>query len=123
MRLGELDEVKNLLVNGLEVDKSNYIGEIYASPSIFSSLGYAIDGEKPGLLVLIQIPETPALQSYLEEEIQVVTGEVIFHQDIPARFISDVWVFLETNGTPEWYKVTLEEGTLVFTPCGEITKW
>ncbi|MBO4675903.1 MAG: hypothetical protein J5601_07475, partial [Elusimicrobiaceae bacterium] len=126
MRLGKLDEVKNLLVNGLELDKTNYSGEIYASLQVSISLWYATIGNE-NLPVLIQIPATETLRSYAPEAFPTEgkhapkafrTGEVcVFRRDIPARFISNIWVFLEVNGEPGWYKVTLEDGELVFTPA------
>ena len=115
MRLGELDEVKNLLVNGLEVDKTNYSGKIYASLQVSVSLWYATTIGKESLPVLIQIPATETLRSYAPEAFR--TGDkCIFRRDIPARFISNIWVFLEVDGEPSWYKVTLEDGELVFIP-------
>lgn len=125
MRLEKLDDVKNLLINGLEAHRTNYHGDIYASlmPSI--ALGHAImAGEN--LSVLVQIPATDKLRSYAPEAFPTddryaakafQTGEVcIFRRDVPASFISNIWVFLEVNGTPGWYKATLENGELIFTP-------
>ena len=131
MRLGKLDDIKNLLINGLEVNKSNYSGEIYASLQISIPLYYATMGSE-NLPVLIQIPATETLRSYAPEAFPTEdryaakafqTGEVcIFRRDIPAHFISNVWVFLEVNGKPDWYKVTLENDELVFVPAwGEMT--
>ena len=131
MRLGKLDDIKNLLINGLEVNKSNYSGEIYASLQISIPLYYATMGSE-NLPVLIQIPATETLRSYAPEAFPTEdryaakafqTGEVcIFRRDIPAHFISNVWVFLEVNGKPDWYRVTLEDDALVFTPCGKMIK-
>ena len=125
MRLEKLDDVKNLLINGLEAHRTNYHGDIYASlmPSI--ALWHAIMAGK-NLSVLVQIPATDKLRSYAPEAFPTddryaakafQTGEVcIFRRDVPASFISNIWVFLEVNGNPGWYKATLENDELIFTP-------
>ena len=40
-----------------------------------------------------------------------------YFTNLPAGYIQDVMVFLEVGGEPGWYKVTLENGVLVFTPA------
>ena len=124
MRLEKLDDIKNLLINGLEVNKSNYSDKIHASLQISIPLWYATMGSE-NLPVLIQIPATEVLHSYAPEAFPTEdryapkafqTGEeCVFRRDIPASFISNIWVFLEVEGKPDWYKVTLEDGELVFT--------
>jgi len=124
MRLGKIDDVKNLLINGLERNKSHYDG-IYASFSFPIPVLYATIGAEPNLQVLIKIPATQPLRLYAPESFPddryaakafQMGEEVIFQHDIPARFISDVWVFLEVNGQPDWYKATLQDGEVVLTP-------
>ena len=121
MRLGKIDDLKNLLINGLEISKSHYYpGKIYASPKPFIPLWHATMGMEPILLTLIQIPANPTLCIYEENKID----EVFFRRDIPVEFISNVWVFLEVNKKPDWYKVVLENNELVFIHApGEMRPW
>ena len=126
MRFGKLDDVKNLLINGLETHRTNYRGKIHASLKPSLALWYATMGSD-NLSILIQIPATETLRSYAPEAFPTddryaakvfQTGEeCIFRRDVPASFISNVWVFLEVNGKPDWHKVTLENGELIFTPA------
>ena len=114
MRLGKLDDVKNLLINGLEISKCHYGKKIYFSPNPATSLWYATMGMEPTFTVLVQVPVTPTVRSCTWETSEI--DEIVFRRDVPASFISNVWVFLEVNGKSDWYKVTLENGELVFTP-------
>ena len=118
MYMADLKNVGNLLINGLEINKSDaYPGEIYTTPFLRMALGYAVPkpGVKPEIPVLVRIRLTTEL---LDKKASVSWGaERVFYKAIPASFLSDVMVFLEVNGKPDWYKVTLENGELIFTPA------
>ncbi|MBR4356054.1 MAG: hypothetical protein IKP96_05785 [Elusimicrobiaceae bacterium] len=125
MRLEKIDDLKNLLINGLEIDKTHYRGEIFTSLDASVPLWYATMGNEHRLIVLIKIPVTESLRSYAPEAWPIEDryaprrsqrgDEVFFRRDVPIRFISDVWIFWEVDGKPDWYKVTLENDELVFT--------
>ena len=126
MRLDGWDDLKNLLVNGLQIERTHY-RMIYASKkSSVVALSYAVptrealifesflDGEYQ-LPVIVKIPLTNEVLSFHEPDQR--TGWLTFRQDIPSSMISDVMIFLEINGKPDWYKVTLEQGNITFTPA------
>ena len=128
MRLDELDELKNLLIHGLQVKHTHY-GEIYAAHNASAvALSYAVpsqgmciyesflDGEYQ-LPVITKIPFNLELVKHSAGALDHRTGWLTFGKDIPASMISDVMIFLEINAHPDWYKVTLENGELVFTPA------
>ncbi len=112
MLLHHTEELKNILINGLELDKTRHAG-IFASSEILTALLYAANDVPTfmALPVLIRIPKTSQLSTPA-----MPCGLALFSQDIPANFLTDVMVFLEVGGKPGWYKVTLENGELVFTP-------
>ncbi len=118
MYMADLKNVGNLLINGLEINKSDaYPGEIYTTPFLRMALGYAVPkpGVKPKIPVLVRIRLTTEL---LDKKASVSWGaERVFYKAIPASFLSDVMVFLEVNGKPDWYKVSLENDELIFTPA------
>ncbi len=127
MRLANIEDLRNLLINGLEANKTYYNGEIYASLKLSVILFYLTRGNQAQLPVLVKIPATETLRSYAPEAFPTQdryapkafqTGEqAVFRRDIPTRFISDVWIFLEVGGKPDWYKVILEKDELVFIPA------
>lgn len=127
MSLVRFADLKNLLINGLEIRKSNYEGKIFVSRTPVTSLWYATMGNDPQFPVLIKIPSTPTLRLYAPEVYPPHTlqtaEETVFRRDVPPRLISDVWVFLAVDGKPDWYKVVLEKDELVFIPAkGEMKK-
>ncbi len=126
----QLPELKHVLTNGLEPRKSLVHRKVYTAFSPVTALSYAnpagryIAGheKKNAFAVLVKIPFTPALQLYARNMGQdMKLGNIVFTQDLPALFISDVWVLLEVNGQPNWYKAVLQKGKLVFLPAnGEL---
>ncbi len=126
MRLENVDELKNLLANGLEIRHTAYDEGIYAAKSPAVALSYAVpplevsiyesfmDGEFP-IPVMTKIPLTKGL---LQTNAPGCSkGWLVFGKDLPKEMISDVMIFLEINGKPDWYKVTLEQGNITFTPA------
>ncbi len=126
MRLDEWDELKNLLINGLQVGRTHY-GMIYTAKFAAAALSYAVpdhemcvyesllEEDEFRLTVITKIPLTSEVLSLSVPDHR--TGWLTFGKDIPAFMISDVMIFLEINGKPDWYKVTLEEGNLLLTPA------
>ena len=117
IRLRSLDELKNILVNGLETDKGVVRpGEVYTSFDPLRALNYTIpsQGINANLPVLMRIPYNSSLQQYLSSQDHYV---IIFEEDLPASVISDVWVLLSINDRADWCKVVLlEDGKLAFVP-------
>ncbi len=122
MKLSEISDLENLLVNGLETKKSHYVGEIFTSPSVNIATNYALPvlwdtwkGESQmDLPVLLRIPVTSSLlQTNPPDQFGF---QWIFRKDVAAEHISDVVVFLNINNTPGWYKAVLENNHVIFMP-------
>ena len=118
MMLKNMAEVKNLLANGLEVDKcrSHKDKGIFISSDPLRALRYAAPLEiQPyqNLPVFVKIPLVTDLRPYVSRSY----GEIfIIKKDIPAPFLLDVWVLLDVNGKPDWCKAVLKDGKLTFIP-------
>ena len=122
MKLSEISELKNILVNGLEMSKSHYVGEIFTSPYYGVAMVYALPnlwdnwkGEvQVDLPVLVRISFTEEVE---RENMPDQFGlQWIFRKDVPAKMISDVMVFLEVEGTPGWYKAVLKNDEVGLLP-------
>ncbi len=117
MAIVDMDELKNILVNGLEVNKSHHNKKIFTAYEPATSVLYAQPTHrfdtKANLPILIKIPITLALEQY--ESIHFETARA-FQQNIPASAISDVWVLLEVNQKADWYKAVLEDGEIILFP-------
>ena len=116
IKLADIEEVKNLLMNGLETRKVRMQSrEIFTSFDPVHALLYAIPGstDKAMLPVLIKIPFSPMLQEHISSQYPTATA---FKWNIPAGLISDVWVLLDINGRPNWCKAVMQEGELVLLP-------
>ncbi|MBR4682466.1 MAG: hypothetical protein IKP06_04100 [Elusimicrobiaceae bacterium] len=130
MKLVSLEDLTNLFKNGLELGKSvDFPDKIYATSEASFAVAYAMPSTaynsfwevEANLPVLIKIPATEELRQYAPE---VFRYHETFRRDVPAQFISDIWVFLEVNGKPDWYKVVWQNGELVFTPApGKMRSW
>ena len=107
MALNNLDELKNILENGLGIEQS-VNKEVFFSGRLHTALLFATR-KKAKVVVLIQI-QPPANIPLYEYYYEYYTK-----QDIPASALKTVMVFWEIDGKPGWYQVTLEEGELVFT--------
>jgi len=122
MKFSSISELKNILINGMELSKSNYVGEIYTSPFVEVALNYAVpiapdkwEGEfQIELPVLVRMELTDKIwQENAPDQFDI---EWVFRKNIPAEMISDVMVFLEINRTPGWYKVVLKDNKVVLLP-------
>lgn len=124
LKLYNLASVQNILRNGLEYTRvaGEMKHKIYFSGGVYRAAGY-ITSANPKYssynvlptLVRFAVPEN---RSHLYARSTLWAFDYYYRGcNIPAGYIQDVMVFLEVNGTPGWYKVTLENGELVFTPA------
>ena len=118
MAITDLDELKNTLVNGLEINKSNHEQRIFTAYDPLTAVLYAQPTHrfnvKANLPVLIKIPVRSTLEQYVPEPFETAKA---FHKSIPAQAISDVWILLEVNKQADWYKAVLENGEIVLFPA------
>lgn len=112
MSLKNLEELRYLLTNGMEVSKVSYSmsGKIFFSGSMYVAGLFARHAkEQLAVVVKFKAPEDISLyhaqQSYYTQT------------DIPPTAIKEVFVFLEVQGKPGWYKAALQDGQLTLTPA------
>ena len=117
LRLNSLKAVKNILENGIQVDEvSKETGKrIYFSGYLRRAVVFCTNGKEENLLPTIVRFEVPTWTTVYEHKLLSGYKDYIVHNDIRARYILDVMIFLEVDGKPDWYKVTLENDELVFT--------
>lgn len=117
LHLTRLADLKNILEHGMELDKTNHYGCIFATSHVKIALGYSVAWGSlyPGLPVMVRIPESPELPTAAAKPGSVDFMRK-FNGNIAPSLIADVMVFLEVNGIPGWYKVVLHEGELLFKP-------
>ncbi len=113
--LSNTEELKNILENGLET-KRTIEGKIFFSGWLPTALRFSqVSKEKIVTLIQFRVPEDALLYEY--------NDNYYTQQDIPASYIKQVVVFLEVDAEAGWYKVTLENGDLVFTALpGQVFK-
>ena len=118
LSLNNLDAVKNILNNGLRVREVSRETEnkIYFSGYARRAMQFSVraSGDEENLLPTMVQFNVP---TYADVHVHKLLGglkDYIVHNDI--RSIMDVMVFLEVDGKADWYKATLEDGKLVFTP-------
>ena len=112
MTLQNLEELSYLLANGMEVSKVSYSmrGKIFFSGSMYvAGLFARHTQERLSVVVKFEVPQDIFLY-YAQQSYYTQT-------DVPPTAIQEVFVFLEVQGKPGWYKATLENGELVFTPA------
>lgn len=114
LSLQNLDELDNLLQNGLELNKIQGRTEyaIFASNQLRVAMEYALSssGGEMAVPVLVKIPVTKQCKPL------GYNGHYVFINDVPAQYLSDIMVFLEVKGTPGWYKVVRENNEMLFKP-------
>ena len=124
LHLNNLEAVKNILENGIELNEVSEETASETGPKIYFS-GYprrvvrfsTKDDDAHNLLPTIIRFELPSWYTVYEHKLLGGYKDYITRQNIPARYVMDAMVFLEVDGKPDWYKVTLENGELVFTPA------
>ncbi len=105
--LNDIGELRNILENGLEAQLSAD-GKMFFSGQLRTSLLFSKHvKEKIPMIVQFRVPEDMLLYKY--------SYDYFVMQDIPPSHFNHVMIFLEVNGKPGWYRVTLENGDLVFT--------
>ena len=105
--LNDIGELKNLLENGLEAQRSRD-GKMFFSGWLPTSLFFSKHArEKIPTIIQFQVPEDMLVYKY--------NYDYFVMQDISPVYFNQVMIFLEVNGKPGWYTVTLENGELVFT--------
>ncbi len=122
MVLNSLEDLENILQNGLEVYRTRQGTAVWTSPSIHTALNHALprftlrhNGEfQTELPVMVRISRTSQLLA--ENPPEDLGYRQPFSRDIKPEYIAEVSVFLEVNGTPDWYTATLEDGHLVLRP-------
>ena len=119
--LNNLQAVKNILENGIEIDKVSEKTEekIYFSGYARRAMQFSVrgDGDEYNLLPTMVRFNVPTWTNVYIHKLLCGLKDYIVHNNIRVGNIRDVMVFLEVNGKPGWYKVTLENGELIFTPA------
>ena len=115
MRLDNFEDLRNILVNGLET-KASLRGIIYTARRPATALTFAIaplsEGEFP---VLIRIPVTQKFLRANPPNECVAYYQTTFYKDIPSDMI-EIFTFMKIEGKVGWYQVTLtSDNQLVFT--------
>ena len=134
MKLQNLDELKNILQNGLEKRLSLHDEGIFTTSFLSVALSYAIPAEyvkQYESQKLVARPQARRLGDYLfpvivaipsvwPEEVALV--ERVFDRDISASVISHVMTFLEINGHADWYEAVVKDDHLILikVPTGYI---
>ncbi len=112
MNLGSLKEIKNILVNGLQREKT-YYQRLFFSADIDVAVFFANDEQSVPVVVKVEVT------SELEEFCPLIhdyDDNYTFSQDIPASFLTDVFTYIEIDGQGGWYKVILLNGELILKP-------
>ncbi len=114
MTLNNLTKLDNILVRGLEVEKSS-LQEIYFSSSLI--------GEDPGSSAAIAYASKatdatiPVIVARKAQGNAQETGNQTFEQDIPASDV-DVYAYLTQDGKGAWYHMSKEaDGSLKAVPA------
>ncbi len=118
--LYNLQSLQNILENGLEYDRVSPVmdNKIYFSGHIYRAAKFATQSDSPygELPVLIKFALPESRNDIYAHNYLYGLDYYFFVHNIGADYLLDVMVLLEVNGVPGWYKATLEEGNLVFTP-------
>lgn len=119
IHLFDLKSVKNILRYGLETEKvsTKFHGKMYFSGRLLRTIQFSTDyASEHNLLPTIVRFNVPR-GVYFQREQRAGFMDYVIFSDVPANNLMDVMVFLEVGGQPGWYKATLENGKLVFTPA------
>lgn len=106
--LNDIYELENILTNGLEAWRSSS-GHVFFSGSPRTAAMFAkVPREKFSVILSFYVPEDVPIFEY--------NANYYVKQDISAAYLKEVMIFLEVDGKPGWYKATLEDGEIIFTP-------
>lgn len=107
-----LEDLKDILIYGLKVGKTENKERIYMSNFPSTALQYA--ARNKGFQIMVRMPSSH-VQFFIEREDGLVgCCEKYWSTDIPAFMISDVLVWLKIEKDPAWYKVVWKNQKLVF---------
>ena len=113
--LSNLDELENIVKNGLELDKIENRAEyaIFTSHRLETALHYSIPRsyKKAIIPVIVKIPVTQQYQPL------GYNGHFVFITNVPAKYISEIMAFLEIDGKSMWYKVEWQQNKMILTPA------
>lgn len=121
LALYNLKSLQEILERGFEFAKVSpkYNGKIYFSGWLYRAALFVTEREPTEKAVL------PTLIRFTVPSKDPVYGSTYWtgldyyfsYWNMPAGYIQDVMVLLDVGGKPGWYKVTLEDEKLVFTPA------
>ena len=109
LHLSDLKEVSYILQHGLTLDKTGY-NSIYMTANPAVARHYA--KVEKGIPVVVMMDRSALAGSLRRGNL----SEPYAEKDVPAEAVLRVFVLLDINGTPGWYKTTLENERLVFMP-------
>ena len=116
MHLTSLDEVKHILLNGLEMGRTDYKGIYLSSAPLVAKL-YAETSVPKEMIaevpVFVLIKKTH-VADYLKQD-RSFLSYYYCGTDIPAEAISHMFAFLDINGRSAWYRVVLQN-EMIFMP-------
>lgn len=118
--LHSLQSVENILTKGFETNKVTIDpGKIFFAGWLSRALIFATDDNvETGLPVLVKFIVSADKENIYEQRwFFGLRRDYYLKEDVPASSLQDVLVFLEVNGKPDWYKATLKNGELIFTPA------
>ncbi len=115
MRLSNLEEVRHILLHGLETNKTNYKA-VYMSAAPFYARRFAeiLPESKETLIPTIVAIEGNILVDHIDTDLGI--GEYYSDTDIPADAIVHMFVFLNINQEAAWYRVVEWKDGMVFIP-------
>ena len=117
LKLYNLESVKNILENGLEWKRGGYNGKIFFTGNLNRVTDFVTEHTDRNLLPTIVKFNLPEDRRFMYTRVSLFNVDYyLWLENIWSYYIQDVMVFLEVNGKPGWYKATLENGELVFTP-------
>ena len=106
MHLNNFEDVRNMLINGLEI-KASPRGIIYTTRRPSLAVTFAVapiqEGEFPAL---IRIPVTQELLRTNPPNETNAWYQSTFYQDIPSKML-EIFAFLEIDKQVGWYQITL----------------
>ncbi|MBR4356049.1 MAG: hypothetical protein IKP96_05760 [Elusimicrobiaceae bacterium] len=114
MGLSNLEEVRDILLDGLKVEKTNY-PDIYMTQFPTLALEFATH-YNPDKISVIVIISAEAIFPFIEP---VASDEYTCNRDVTTDMIDEVLVFLNINGKEAWHRAVLQDDHLVFLPLPE----
>ena len=120
LRLYDLKSVKNILVKGMRYKdvSAAHAGKVFFSGWLFRVADFATSAlsDEQALPVIVKFAIPSDERTIYAKGHMFSMDYYYWREDIRVSDIQDVMVFLEVDGKPDWYKATLEDGELVFTP-------